>query len=145
MYVGELVEVLKGEKSLSNGAQRKALYKSLSYLPIPERTVPSVHPHLITDKEEGFRTAVWLPVNVNGTPIELNLHFSVHKVCTCKYDRGRFDRPRPSPNKMAKTYQSMQACMPTNHALTRKYESIRQQALRRLKNLPRLKSSMYVA
>ena len=75
MYVGKLVEVLKGEKSFSNGAQRKALYKLLSYLPIPERTVPSAHLHLITDKEEGFRTAVWFPVNVNGTPIELNLHF----------------------------------------------------------------------
>lgn len=99
--------------------QRRALYKSLSYLPIPEHTVPSAHLHLIADKEEGFRTAVWFPVSVNGTPVELNLQFSVHKVCTCTYDRDRFDRPRPSPNKLAKPYQSMQACMPTNHALTR--------------------------
>lgn len=133
------MEVLKGKKSLRNGAREVRIqFPTQGSLQITQLS-PNSRTHsplsASADKEESFRTAVWFPVNVNGTPVELNLHFSVHKVCTCTYntyDRGRFDRPRPSPNKMAKPYQSMQACMPTNHALTRKYERIRQQDLRRL-------------
>lgn len=86
MYVGELVEVLRGGKvsemvpgGFGSNFQRKALYKSLSDFQIPNTQSPCVYLHLITDREEGFRTAVWFPVNANGTPVELILHFSVHK------------------------------------------------------------------
>lgn len=58
------------------------LFTNQSLFPNPEHTVPSVYLHLITDKEKGFRTAVWFPVelvNADGKPVELILHFSVHK------------------------------------------------------------------
>lgn len=84
MYLGELVEVLRGGISsklvpggLGYNLQRKAftIHSAIS----KSRThSPSVYLHLIADKEEGFRTVLWLPVNANRTPVELISPFSMH-------------------------------------------------------------------
>lgn len=64
MYVCiELVEVLWGggefKKWRPGDSDRVLEYQSLRYLPSPEHILFSARLHLITDTEEGFRTAVW--------------------------------------------------------------------------------------
>lgn len=80
MYVGDC-GTLEGEKFFRNGAQGVGmrfpgrLFTNHSAISNSrQHTVPSAYLHLITDKEKGFRTAVC------GTPVELILHLSVHKV-----------------------------------------------------------------